>query len=234
MKRTAILSSATLSFLFFSQNTGLTQSTNNPVLKTYPAPIGMTGSNPYGATPSNLYTVQASQSGATQNSFVYMVKNIGLAANNWQNDNWNISTEQTTSWTSFDFFDPGATFSAVGSAPVTVQVNMVMPSPAWKRPVVRVLPSASKIVPTAVTQVGNTYQTSLKINFATQYSVELGRCNKVRPLRHRFIRVQLLFHRQRLLRILKSWPWEISTEAAMQARSSWTRLKTPWRSGRNH
>ena len=101
-----------------------------------------------------------------------MVNNIGLAANNWQNDNWNISTEQTTSWTSFDFFDPGATFSAVGSAPVTVQVNMVMPSPAWKRPAVRVLPSASKIVPSAVTQVGNTYQTSFKINFATQYSVE--------------------------------------------------------------
>ena len=172
MKTTAILLSATLSFLFFSQNTGLTQSTNNPVLKTYPAPRGLTESNPYGATPSNLYTVQASQSGATQHSFVYMVKNIGLAANNWQNDNWNISTEQTTSWTSFDFLDPGATFSAVGSAPVTVQVNMVMPSPAWKRPVVRVLPSASKIVSGVVTQVGNTYQTSFKINFATQYSVE--------------------------------------------------------------
>jgi hypothetical protein len=172
MKTTGILLSATLSFLLFSQHLGLTQSTSTPVLKTYPAPRGMTESNPYGATPSNLYTVQAIQSGTRQNSFVYMVKNIGLAANNWQNDNWNISTEQTTSWTSFDFFDPGATFTAVGSAPVTVQVNMVMPSPAWQRPVVRVLPSASKIVPSAVTHVGNTYQTTFKINFATQYSVE--------------------------------------------------------------
>ena len=63
MKTTTILLSATLFLLFFSQNTGLTQSTNNPVLKTYPAPIGMPESNPYGATPSNLYTVQASQSG---------------------------------------------------------------------------------------------------------------------------------------------------------------------------
>jgi hypothetical protein len=135
-------------------------------------PIGMPESNPYGATPSTLYTVRLSQLGATQNSFVYMVKNIGLAANNFQNHGWNISTEQTTSWTSFDFFDPGANFFNVGSAPITVQVNMVIPSSAWKSPAVRVLPSASKIVPSAVTQVGNTYQTSFTINFATQYSVE--------------------------------------------------------------
>ncbi|MBV8414048.1 MAG: hypothetical protein JO251_02400 [Verrucomicrobia bacterium] len=169
MKTETLLLATTLLLSFLWQNLGFAQA---PVLTTYPMPKGMPETNPYGASPSNLYTVRVSQLGAAQNSFVYMVKNIGLAANNFQHHGWNISSEQTTSWTSFDFFDPGADFFNVGSAPVTVQVNMVIPSPAWKIPAVRVLPSASKIVPTTVIQVGNTYQTSFTINFATQYSVE--------------------------------------------------------------
>ena len=105
MKTKTILLAATLPLFFFLQNLGFAQA---PVLTTYPMPIGMPESNPYGATPSNLYTVCVSQLGAAQYFFVYMVKNIGLAANNFQNHGWNISTEQTPSWTSFDFFDPGA------------------------------------------------------------------------------------------------------------------------------
>ena len=135
-----------------------------PSLITYPGPGNL--------APSSLYSVTVSQLGAAQSSFVYLVNNIGLAQNNWQQHAWNNSTELTTSWTSFDFNDPGATFTASGSAPVTVQVNMTVPSPAWQLPAVRVLPSASKIVPSSVTRVGNTYQASFTINFATQYSVE--------------------------------------------------------------
>lgn len=135
-----------------------------PALVTYPPPGGL--------APSTLYSVTVSQLSSRQKSFVYLVNNIGLAQNNWQQHAWNNSTELTTSWTSFDFNDPGATFEAPGIAPVTVQVNMPIPSPAWKSPAVRVLPSASKIVPTAVVTVGNSYQVSFDINFATQYSVE--------------------------------------------------------------
>lgn len=137
-----------------------------------PAPSLVTYPGPGGITPSSLYSVTVSQLGVTRASFVYLVNNIGLAANNWQQHAWNNSTELTTSWTSFDFNDPGATFTAPGTAPVTVQVNMTIPSPAWKTPAVRVLPSASKIVPGKVVQIGNTYQATFQVNFPTQYSVE--------------------------------------------------------------
>ena len=133
-------------------------------LVTYPGPEGL--------SPSPLYSVTASQLGAAQSSFVYMVNNIGLAQNNWQQHAWNNSTEPTTSWTSFDFNDPGATFTAPGTAPVVVTVRMSIPTPALKTPAVRVLPSASKIVPGSIIQIGNTYQVSFAVNFATQYSVE--------------------------------------------------------------
>lgn len=133
-------------------------------LVTYPAPTGL--------TPSSQYQVSISQLGVAQGSFVYTVNNIGLAQNNWQGHAWNNSTELTTSWTSFDFSDPDATFSTPGTAPITVQVSMKIPSPAWSTPAVRILPSASKIVPSAVTQVGDSYQVSFQVNFATQYSVE--------------------------------------------------------------
>lgn len=135
-----------------------------PVLVTYPAPAG--------ATPSSLYSVTVSQQGASRPSFVYTVNNIGLAQFNWEQHAWNNSTELTTAWTSFDFQDPGATFTAPGIAPVTVRVSMAVPSPAYKSPAVRVLPSASKIVPGSVKQVGNRYEVSFQVNFATQYSVE--------------------------------------------------------------
>jgi len=128
MKTKTILLAATLPLSFFFPNLGFAET---PVLTTYPMPKCMPDSNPYGAALSNLYTVRVSQLGAAQNSFVYMVKNIGLAANNFQNHGWNISTEQTTSWTSFDFFDPGADFFNAGSAPVTVQVNMVIHRPSY-------------------------------------------------------------------------------------------------------
>ncbi len=141
-----------------------TAPSTSPVLLTYPAPAGV--------APSGLYQVSVSQLGVQQGSFVYTVNNIGLAQNNWQGHAWNNSTELTTAWTSFDFNDPGSSFSDPGTAPITVQVSMKIPSPAWGAPAVRILPSASKITPTAVTQVGDTYQVSFQINFATQYSVE--------------------------------------------------------------
>jgi hypothetical protein len=135
-----------------------------PVLTTYPGPQGL--------SPSPWYTVTVSQRGAEQRSFVYMVNNIGLAQNNWQQHAWNNSTELTTSFTSFDFNDPGATFSTPGIAPVTVRVTMPVPTPAWRSPAVRILPSASQIVPSSVVQVDGTYQVSFEVHFATQYSVE--------------------------------------------------------------
>jgi hypothetical protein len=128
-----------------------------PALVTYPGPTGL--------APSSFYSVTVSQQGSAQQSFVYVVNNIGLAQYNWQQHAWDNSAELNTSWTSFDFNDPGG-------APVTVQVNMSMPSPAWKSPALRVLPSALKIVPGDVIQTGNTYQASFEIRAATQYSVE--------------------------------------------------------------
>ena len=133
-------------------------------LVTYPAPTGV--------PPSSLYSVTVSQLGSSRASFVYTVNNIGLAQFNWEQHAWNNSTELTTAWTSFDFQDPGATFTAPGIAPVTVHVSMAVPTPAYKSPAVRVLPSASKIAPSSVKQVGNRYEVSFQVNFATQYSVE--------------------------------------------------------------
>jgi hypothetical protein len=135
-----------------------------PALITYPGPQGL--------SPSPWYTVTVSQGHTERRSFVYMVNNIGLAQNNWQQHAWNNSTELTTSFTSFDFNDPGATFSTPGIAPVTVRVTMPIPTPAWRSPAVRILPSASKIVPSSVVQVNGTYQVSFEVHFATQYSVE--------------------------------------------------------------
>ena len=135
-----------------------------PALVPYPAPAGV--------IPSSLYSVTVSQLGSNRTSFVYTVNNIGLAQFNWEQHAWNNSAELTTAWTSFDFQDPGATFTAPGIAPVTVRVSMAMPSPSYKSPAVRVLPSASKIVPGDVRQVGNRYEVSFQVNFATQYSVE--------------------------------------------------------------
>src|SRR5208283_2150795 len=110
---------------------------NSPSLVTYPGPAGL--------APSSLYSVSVAQLGSVQPSFVYVVNNIGLAQYNWQQHAWNNRTELNTSWTSFDFNDPGATRGARGIAPVTVRVNMAIPSPAWNAPAVRVLPSASKV-----------------------------------------------------------------------------------------
>ena len=121
-------------------------------LITYPAPPGIAA--------SPLYSIKVGRS--LRSSFVYAVNNIGLAQYNWQGHGWNIRSELTTAWTSFDF----------RAAPVTVQVSMVVPAPAWKQPQVRVLPSAYGIVPSAVTQVGNTYQVTFTIFSSSQYSVE--------------------------------------------------------------
>ncbi len=131
---------------------------------TYPAPEGV--------APSPLYSVRLGRSGSMRSSFVYQVNNIGLAQYNWQGHGWNIRSEVTTAWTSFDFRDSGGIFPGSGSAAVTVQVNMVIPAPAWKQPAVRVLPSAYGVRPSAVTQVGNTYQVTLTIRSPCQYSVE--------------------------------------------------------------
>ena len=122
-------------------------------LVTYPAPPGI--------APSPLYSVHVGRQDAMRDSFVYEVNNIGLAPYNWQGHGWNIRTELTTAWTSFDF-----------RAPVTVRIDMVIPTPAWKQPAVRVLPSAYGIVPSAVKTVGNTYQVTLCISSPSQYSVE--------------------------------------------------------------
>jgi hypothetical protein len=135
-----------------------------PSLVTYPGPAGL--------APSGMYSVTVRQRGSAQASFVYAVNNIGLAQFNWQQHGWNNSAELNTSWTTFDFSDPGATRSAPGSAPVTVQVSMTAPSPAWKAPAVRILPSSLKIVPGSVVASGNTLQVSFEIRVAAQYSVE--------------------------------------------------------------
>jgi len=136
----------------------------SPSLVTYPGPSGL--------APCRLYTVAVSQLGVSQQSFVYSVNNIGLAQYNWQQHAWNNRTELNTSWTSFDFNDPGATSAAEGAAPVTVRVSMTIPSPAWKTPAVRILPSAAKVAASSVVRVGNTYQATFRLHFATQYSVE--------------------------------------------------------------
>jgi len=114
--------------------------TGAPII-TYPGPAGI--------SPSPRYSVLISQSGSARSAFVYEVNNIGLAPYNWQGHGWNIRSELTTAWTSFDFDDPGPTVSASGAAPVTIQVSMTIPSPAWTRPAVRILPSAANVVPTA-------------------------------------------------------------------------------------
>ena len=133
-------------------------------LITYPAPAGIAA--------SPLYSVSVGRSGSLRSSFVYSVNNIGLAQYNWQGHGWNIRSELTTAWTSFDFRGPRDGFASAGSGPVTVQVNMVIPAPAWKQPAVRVLPSAYGITPSAVTQVGNTYQVKFTVSSPSQYSVE--------------------------------------------------------------
>jgi len=132
-------------------------------LITYQAPPGIAA--------SPLYTVKVGRSRALRDSFVYAVNNIGLAQFNWQGHGWNIRSELTTAWTSFDFRGPAEKVPWSG-APLTVQVSMLVPAPAWKQPSVRVLPSAYGIVPSAVTHVGNTYQVTFTIATASQYSVE--------------------------------------------------------------
>jgi hypothetical protein len=127
---------------------------------TYPAPAGIAA--------SPLYFVRIGRSGSAHESFVYQVNDIGLAQYNWQDHGWNIRSELTTAWTSFDF--PGSWEAP--SQPVTVQVSMIIPSPAWKQPAVRILPSAYGVKPSAVTQVGNTYQVTFTIRSPSQYSVE--------------------------------------------------------------
>ncbi|HEV2270867.1 MAG TPA: hypothetical protein VGR92_15545 [Steroidobacteraceae bacterium] len=131
---------------------------------TYPAPAGILA--------SPLYSVRLGRSSSMRNSFVYQVDNIGLAQYNWQGHGWNIRSELTTAWTSFDFRGSWRTLPRPGSTPVTVQVNMVIPAPAWTQPAVRVLPSAYGVRPSAVTQVGNTYQVTFTLDSAGQYSVE--------------------------------------------------------------
>jgi hypothetical protein len=133
-------------------------------LVTYPAPPGITA--------SPLYSVSVGRSGSLRDSFVYSVNNIGLAQYNWQGHGWNIRSELTTAWTSFDFLGARERIPWAGAAPVTVQVSMVVPAPAWKEPRVRVLPSAYGITPSAVTQAGNTYQVTFTISAPSQYSVE--------------------------------------------------------------
>jgi hypothetical protein len=133
-------------------------------LITYPAPPGIAA--------SPLYSVKVGRSSSLRSSFVYAVNNIGLAQYNWQGHGWNIRSELTTAWTSFDIRGPRDGIPWSGAAPVTVQVSMVVPAPAWKQPEVRVLPSAYGIAPSAVTQVGNTYQVTFTISSPSQYSVE--------------------------------------------------------------
>jgi hypothetical protein len=135
-----------------------------PDLTTYPAPAGIAA--------SPLYSVKVGRSGPLRSSFVYAVNNIGLAQYNWQGHGWNIRSELTTAWTSFDSWGLRGGVPSPGAAPVTVQVSMVIPAPAWQRPAVRVLPSAYGVVPSAVTQAGNTYQVTFAISSAGQYSVE--------------------------------------------------------------
>src|SRR5579863_1763801 len=115
-------------------------------LITYPAPEGIAA--------SPLYSVRVGRAGPMRNSFVYQVNNIGLAQYNWQGHGWNIRSELSTAWTSFDFPGSRDSFARSGSAAVTVQVNMVIPAPAWRQPAVRVLPSAYGVTPSAVAQVG--------------------------------------------------------------------------------
>lgn len=131
---------------------------------TYPAPEGIAA--------SPLYAVRVGRSSSLHDSFVYQVNNIGLAQYNWQGHGWNIRSELTTAWTSFDFRGTWATLPGTGSAPVTVHASMVIPDPAWKQPAVRILPSAYGVRPSAVTRVGNTYQVTFAIRSAGQYSVE--------------------------------------------------------------
>jgi hypothetical protein len=69
-------------------------------LITYPAPTGIAA--------SPLYSVSVGLSGSLRRSFVYSVNNIGLAQYNWQGHGWNIRSELTTAWTSFDFRGPRA------------------------------------------------------------------------------------------------------------------------------
>lgn len=131
---------------------------------TYPAPEGIAA--------SPLYSARVGHWGSMRNSFVYQVDNIGLAPYNWQGHGWNIRSELTTAWTSFDFAGSWAISPQASSAPLSVQVNMAIPMPAWKQPAVRILPSASRIKPSAVIRVGNTYQVIFTIHAAGQYSVE--------------------------------------------------------------
>ena len=116
--------------------------------------------------------MRVGRAGPLRSSFVYAVNNIGLAQYNWQGHGWNIRSELTTAWTSFDFRGPrdGGPWSS--AAPVTVQVKMVVPAQPWKRPEVRVLPSTHRVVPSAVTQLGNTYQVTFALSSPGQYSVE--------------------------------------------------------------
>jgi len=97
---------------------------------------------PAGITASPLYSVKVGPMGSLRNSFVYTVNNIGLTQLNWQGHGWNIRTELTTAWTSFDLGGSGGSSPWAAGAPVTVQVNMVIPAAALKQPAVRVLPSA--------------------------------------------------------------------------------------------
>ncbi len=163
MLRGLLLSAALIQGTAFTSGASAAEAPG-PQLITYPGPAGL--------APSPLYVVSVSQTGPAQPSFVYTVNNIGLVQFNWQHHAWNNRSELTTAWTSFDFNDPGATFTAAGTAPVTVTVAMTMPNPAWGKPAVRVLPSASQVVPSAVTQIGNRYVASFQVHFPTQYSVE--------------------------------------------------------------
>ena len=113
-------------------------------LITYPAPEGIAA--------SPLYSVRVGRTGSMRDSFVYQVNNIGLAQFNWQGHGWNIRSELTTAWTSFDFRGSWGVSPQARSAPVTVQVNMVVPAPAWRQPAVRILPSAYGVTASAVTQ----------------------------------------------------------------------------------
>ena len=158
------MKNAPRTFLCLSLLAGTLSFGNGPAVAadviTYPAPNGIAA--------SPLYSVRVGRPRSTQDSFVYQVDNIGLAQYNWQDHGWNIRSELTTAWTSFDF--PGSWQAA--SAPVAVQVNMAVPSPAWKQPAVRILPSAYGVKPSAVTQVGNTYQVTFTVRSPAQYSVE--------------------------------------------------------------
>ena len=135
----------------------------DPAFTVYPAPGGIAA--------STIFSVSIGPSGSAQGSFVYLVDNIGLAQYNWQGHAWNNSEELTTSWTSFDFGGSAADFDAL-RPPVTIQVQMSIPSPAYQTPAVRILPSAAGIAAGPVVVAGQTYQATFQIERAGQYSVE--------------------------------------------------------------